>query len=37
VARRIGRHIAELVEDGATLQMGIGTIPDSVLAELRGR
>ncbi|MEW6749618.1 MAG: GNAT family N-acetyltransferase [Candidatus Latescibacterota bacterium] len=34
VARRIGRHIAELVEDGATLQMGIGTIPDSVLAEL---
>ena len=35
VARRIGRHIAELVEDGATLQMGIGTIPDSVLGDLR--
>ena len=34
VARRIGRHIAELVEDGSTLQMGIGTIPDSVLGEL---
>lgn len=34
VARRIGRHIAELVEDGSTLQMGIGTIPDSVLIEL---
>lgn len=34
VALRIGRHIAELVEDGATLQMGIGTIPDSVLLEL---
>ncbi len=34
VARRIGRHIAELVEDGSTLQMGIGTIPDSVLFEL---
>ncbi len=31
VAKRIGRHIADLVEDGATLQMGIGTIPDSVL------
>ncbi|MFA6109605.1 MAG: GNAT family N-acetyltransferase [Candidatus Latescibacterota bacterium] len=35
VARRIGRHIAELVEDGSTLQMGIGTIPDSVLLELQ--
>lgn len=36
-ARRIGKHIAELVEDGATLQMGIGTIPDSVLYELSDR
>ncbi|MFT5086565.1 MAG: acyl-CoA hydrolase/GNAT superfamily N-acetyltransferase [Candidatus Latescibacterota bacterium] len=36
IARRIGRHIAEQVEDGATLQMGIGTIPDSVLLELKG-
>ncbi|KAA3605677.1 MAG: GNAT family N-acetyltransferase [Planctomycetota bacterium] len=32
VAQRIGRHIADLVEDGSTLQMGIGTIPDAVLA-----
>ena len=31
IAQRIGRHIADLVEDGSTLQMGIGTIPDSVL------
>nr|BAN20838.1 4-hydroxybutyrate Co-A transferase [Riptortus pedestris] len=31
----IGKHIAEnLVEDGATLQMGIGSIPDAVLALL---
>lgn len=34
VARRIGCHISELVEDGSTLQMGIGTIPDSVLDQL---
>lgn len=27
----IGRHIASLIEDGATLQMGIGIIPDNVL------
>jgi len=32
VAGRIGKRIAELVEDGSTLQMGIGTIPDAVLA-----
>jgi len=31
VAQRIGRNIAGLIEDGSTLQMGIGTIPDSVL------
>ena len=34
VARRIGRHIASLIDDGSTLQMGIGTIPDAVLANL---
>lgn len=31
IAQRIARHIANLVEDGATLQLGIGTIPDAVL------
>jgi acyl-CoA hydrolase len=30
----IGRHAASLIEDGATLQMGIGAIPDAVLAAL---
>lgn len=30
----IGKHIAELVEDGATLQMGIGNIPNAVLSNL---
>lgn len=33
----IGHHAAELVEDGATLQMGIGAVPDAVLAALKGR
>ncbi|MFP5519131.1 MAG: acetyl-CoA hydrolase/transferase family protein [Bdellovibrionia bacterium] len=32
----IGKNVATLVEDGATLQMGIGTIPDAVLAALTG-
>lgn len=30
----IGQHIAELIEDGATLQMGIGAIPNAVLTSL---
>ena len=34
VERAIGRHCAELIDDGATLQMGIGSIPDAVLAAL---
>ncbi|WP_316836919.1 acetyl-CoA hydrolase/transferase family protein [Pedobacter nutrimenti] len=32
----IGQHIASLVEDGATLQLGIGGIPDQVLKNLSG-
>lgn len=31
----VGKHCANLVEDGSTLQMGIGTIPDAVMRELR--
>jgi len=34
IAGRIGQHIAELIQDGSTLQLGIGTIPDAVLASL---
>ena len=30
----VGRYVAELVEDGSTLQMGIGGIPDAVLGYL---
>lgn len=34
VEKQIGKHVAGLVEDGATLQMGIGAIPNVVLANL---
>lgn len=35
--QRIGKIIAEnLVDDGATLQLGIGAIPDSALAAMKG-
>lgn len=30
----IGQHVAALIDDGSTLQMGIGTIPDAVLRAL---
>jgi acyl-CoA hydrolase len=32
----IGRHVAALIPDGATLQLGIGGIPDAVLHSLSG-
>src|SRR5206468_5713508 len=32
----IGKHIADIIEDGATIQMGIGSIPNAVLAALGG-
>lgn len=34
VEDQIGQHIADLVDDGATLQMGIGAIPDAALRRL---
>ncbi len=35
IERQIGDHVAELVPDGATLQLGIGAIPAAVGAALR--
>lgn len=37
VERRIGQYVADLVEDEATLQMGIGAIPNAVGACLDGK
>jgi 4-hydroxybutyrate CoA-transferase len=34
---RIAQHVAGLIEDGATLQMGIGGVPDAILPFLRDR
>ena len=31
---QIGKNVAELIDDGATLQMGIGNIPNAVLSNL---
>ena len=37
VEMKIGEHIAGLIDDGATLQLGIGGIPDAVLSKLDGK
>jgi len=37
VEARIGEQVAALVPDGATLQLGIGAIPDAVLARLHDK
>ncbi|MBI4703255.1 MAG: acetyl-CoA hydrolase/transferase family protein [Deltaproteobacteria bacterium] len=37
VHERIGKHVAELIEDGSTLQLGIGAIPDAVLSQLKDK
>ena len=34
---KIGQYIAELIPDGATMQMGIGAIPDAVLKFLQDK
>ena len=34
IDKKIGRYVAELIDDGATIQMGIGSIPNAVLGML---
>jgi acyl-CoA hydrolase len=36
VEQAIGGHISEMIPDGATLQIGIGGIPDAVIQQLAG-
>lgn len=37
VEKRIGENVAKLIPDGATLQLGIGAIPDAVLLFLKDK
>jgi len=34
IAQRIGKYVARLIEDGDTIQVGYGSIPDAILANL---
>jgi acyl-CoA hydrolase/GNAT superfamily N-acetyltransferase len=37
IAGRIGHYVSELIDDGATLQVGFGRLPSSLLAHLEGK
>ena len=37
VARRIGHYVSQLVEDGATLQIGFGLLPSAILESLENK
>ncbi len=37
IEKQIANYIADLIEDGSTLQLGIGGIPDAVLSLLKGK
>lgn len=37
LTNKIGSHVSELIDDGSTLQMGIGAIPDGVLNHLQDK
>src|SRR3972149_810049 len=37
IERKIASHIANLIQDGDTIQLGIGGIPDAVIAQVENR
>jgi len=37
ISRRIGLYVSQLVDDGATLQIGFGNLPDAILKYLDGK
>lgn len=37
IAERIGKHVARIVEDGDTIQVGYGSIPNAILSNLSSK
>ncbi len=37
IAERIARHIARFIDNGSTIQMGIGTIPNAIIRHLKDK
>jgi acyl-CoA hydrolase len=37
IAQRIGKYVAELIQDGDTIQVGYGSLPNAILSNLEGK
>ncbi|MEM2878225.1 MAG: GNAT family N-acetyltransferase [Candidatus Hadarchaeales archaeon] len=37
VSDRIAKYVSDLIDDGSTLQVGIGTVPNAILGALKGK
>src|SRR5512145_3437194 len=37
IAQRIGKYVARIVQDGDTIQVGYGSIPNAILAHLKNK
>lgn len=37
VARQIGKHVSRLIQDGDTIQVGLGSIPNGIVSSLEGK
>jgi acyl-CoA hydrolase/RimJ/RimL family protein N-acetyltransferase len=37
IAKRIGKYVARIIEDGDTIQVGYGSIPDGIISNLRDK
>ena len=37
IAQRIGKYVARIIEDGNTIQVGYGSIPNAILSNLRNK
>ncbi len=37
IARQIGKHVSRLIQDGDTIQVGLGSIPNAIVSSLETR
>lgn len=37
ISQRIGMHVARIIEDGSTIQVGYGSMPNAILSNLRNK
>lgn len=37
IAERIGKHVARIINDGDTIQVGYGSVPNAIMGALRGK